>query len=138
MEVDLGAEDLDAVTVTLRYRSNVCVGDLEVGECTIHRASDSSGKRWWLLWFRVNRETDGQPEDFAAPVNPNGGWIEAGPGGKTWGLNRAGMGVWSISPSINVINIRAVHPGEHELPSLWHQTPDLIGVPDDAWTTQPP
>jgi hypothetical protein len=132
---------------TLCYRGNVGVEDLEVGECTIHRAGDSSGARWWLLWFRVNRETDGQPDDFAVPVNPNGGWIELGSGGKTWGLTRidnpdkVGRWQWQISPSINVTGSRALHPGVHEMAglapgyeSLWHQTPIIVGVPDgEAW-----
>jgi hypothetical protein len=126
---------------TLRYRSNVGVEDLAVGECTIHRAGDATGKRWWLLWFYVNCETDGQPKDFAVPVNPNGGWIEDGPGGKTWALTRDTLdaSTWHVSPSINVINTGDVHAGEHTAPSLWHQTPDIIGViVGDAWVSQAP
>ena len=123
----------------LHYRSFVYVDDLAVGECTIHRAGNASGASWWLLWFRVNRETDGQPDDFGVPINPNGSFIEAGPGGKTWGLNRAEPGAWQVSPSINVINTGEVHPGEHGAPSLWHQTPKIVGVPDgEAWIAGAP
>ena len=124
--------------VTLKYRSNICVSELGPNECTIHRASNDTGARWWLLWFCVNRETDAQLADFAVPVNPNGAFNPDGPGGKTWGLMRGLVGTWLISPSINVVNTGAAHPGEHEAPSLWHQTPILIDVPDDVWTREAP
>lgn len=135
---------------TLRYRSNVCVSELAVGECTMHRAADSSGARWWLLWFRVNRDSDGLPDDFAVPVNPNGPYLDPGPGGRTWGLNRVDRelqpGAWQVSPSIDVKNTRAVHAGEAVAPmivpaptSLWHQTPTIIEVPDgEAWISGAP
>jgi hypothetical protein len=124
---------------TLRYRSNVCVGDLEVGECTMHRAANDTGARWWLLWFRVNREDNGQAADFAVPMNPNGGWIEAGPGGKTWGLIRSSPGAWQVFPSINVLGTNELHPGPHEAPSQWHQTPVITDVPEgEAWISSPP
>jgi hypothetical protein len=119
----------------LSYRSNVGVEELGIGECTVHRASNSSGARWWLLWFHVIRD-DGQPDDFAVPLNPNGAFIEAGPGGKTWGITRTTTpGVWQIAPSINVLGTRETHAGPHSEASLWHKTPSVIGVPDgDAWT----
>ena len=80
----------------------------------------------------ANRETDGQPFDFCVPMNVNGPYLEAGAGGKTWGLARTGDGTWQVSPSINVLNTGEKHPGEHETPSLWHQTPTITGVPNDA------
>jgi hypothetical protein len=129
---------------TLRYRSNVCVSALEVNECTMHRAGDSTGARWWLLWLRVNRDSDGQPDDFAVPVNPNGEWIEAGPGGRTWGLHRTSPvgsepGVWQVAPSINVLEARAAYAGEHDVPSLWHQTPSIVDVPEgETWISKSP
>jgi hypothetical protein len=124
---------------TLRYRSNVCVSALTIGECTIHRAGNASGDRWWLLWLYVNREDNGQPADFAVPVNPNGTFVEAGPGGKTWGLTKSGQGTWQVAPSINVLGSQELHPGVHEAPSQWHQTPAIVGVPDDEkWQTSPP
>ncbi len=123
----------------LRYRSFVDVSDLAVGECTIHRAGNSTGARWWNLWLRVNRETDGQPDDFLVPVQPNGSFVEAGPGGKTWGLARAELGAWQVSPSINVLGTRELHPGAHDAPSLWHQTPKIVGVPEgEAWIAGAP
>lgn len=108
------------------------VEDLQVGECTMRRAVDPNGARYWHMWFRALRETDGQPFDFCVPMNPNGGYTENGAGGKTWGLACIGIGAWQVSPSINVLNTGDVHPGEHAAPSLWHQTPTVTGVPDDA------
>ena len=124
----------------LRYRSFVDVNDLAVGECTIRRTGDPpNGTRWWNLWFRVNRETDGQPDDFVVPVNPGGTYNEAGPGGKTWGFTLVEAGAWQVSPSINVLNTRELHPGAHDAPSLWHQTPKVVGVPEgEAWIGDPP
>lgn len=133
------------MSVTLRYRSNVDVGDLGIGECTIHRAANDSGARWWLLWFRVNREDNGQAADFAVPINPNGSFIEDGPGGKTWGLTHAlgpdgyGESAWQIAPSINVLGTGALHPGAHDAPSQWHQTPVIVEVPDgESWIRNSP
>lgn len=131
---------LEPMTMLI-YKSHALIGDLAVGECTMHRASGSSRGRWWQLWFRVLRETDGQPEDFCVPMNPGGGYIENGPGGKTWGLTvpiatpydiAPGTKNWQVSPSINVLNTGDAYDGQHlELPSLWHQTPEIVGVPDD-------
>ena len=76
------------------------------------------------------------------PINPNGGYVASGPGGKTWGLTRASMaGTWQVSPSINVLagHEAQVHPGPHAAPSLWHQTPSIVEVPDDeAWISGAP
>lgn len=120
----------------LRYRSFVDVEDLEVGECTMHRCLNGNGPaEYWHLWCRVLREDNGQSLDFCVPVNPGGAFDENGIGGKTWGLTRAGDGRWQFSPSINVLADRQLHPGPHDAPSMWHQTPAVVGVPDgEAWT----
>lgn len=120
---------------TLRYRSFVDVDDLQLGECTIHACSvGANGIEFWHVWFHVARDSDGQPDTFSVPINPNGGWIENGPGGKTWGLMPASPGTWQVSPSINVLDTRDVHPGPHPSPSLWHQTPLIVDVPPgEAW-----
>lgn len=120
---------------TLQFKSHARVDDLAVGECTIHRASSSGAARWWLLWFNVLRDSDGQPEVFCVPVNPNGSYIENGPGGRTWGLTRLpGTESWQIAPSINVLDSRNAVAGDHPADSLWHQTPVIIGVPpDEPW-----
>lgn len=120
--------------MNLAYRSFVPVEALKPNECTIHRAADSEGRRWWLLWANVYRDDKvGELIDIAVPVNPGGGYIEAGPGGKTWGLNDVGGGIWAISPSINVIDVAGshrAHPGPHQTAqSIWHQTPCLVGMP---------
>jgi len=122
----------------LRYRGLVPVEDLAIGECTVHRAGNDSGAKWWLLWFRVEREDGGGPIDVAVPINPNGSYVEDGPGGRTWGLTRAGVGTWQVSPSINVLADQ-LHPGPHESPSLWHQTPRVVGVSDgEPWIAGSP
>ena len=109
------------------------IEELTLGECTLRRCANADGTTWWNLWFRVARETDGVPEVFEVPVIPRGAYTEAGPGGRSWGLNDQGGGVWQVSPSINVVNTgngSATHPGDHStLPSLWHKTPSVEGVP---------
>lgn len=122
--------------MNLTYRSHTRIEDLRPNECTIHPAADGSGKRWWLLWASVYRDDRaGELIDIAVPVNPGHGYVENGAGGRTWGLANVGGGTWRASPSINVIDesgARWLHPGVHEAaPSIWHHTPDIIGVPDD-------
>ena len=122
----------------LRYKGLVPVEDLAIGECTVHRAGNDSGAKWWLLWFRVDREDGGGPFDVAVAINPSGGYVESGPGGRTWGLQRAGAGTWQVSPSINVLADQ-VHPGPHASPSMWHQTPRVVDVPDgEPWIAGSP
>lgn len=121
----------------LIYKARAMVEDLAVGECTMHHASGSIAGRWWQLWFRVLRETDGQPNVFCVPMNPGGSYVENGPGGKTWGLTvpvatpydiAPGTKNWQVSPSINVKQTGdATHEPETTLPSLWHQTPQIVG-----------
>lgn len=132
----------------LRYKPHARIDNLAVGECTLHRASNSGAARWWLLWFHVLRDNDGVPETFAVPVNPGGTYLENGPGGKTWGLQQPeaspyeiaqGTRNWQISPSINVLDDRDAVAGTHQYPSLWHQTPAIVGVPEDEpWATGAP
>ena len=88
---------------TLTYRPSVLVEELAVGECTMHPVSCERG-RFWHLWFRVLRDTDGQPDVFCVPMNPGGKFQPDGVGGKTWGLTSCGSGTWQVSPSINVLN----------------------------------
>ena len=127
------------MTYDLRYRTRAQVEDLAIGECTIHRATGSAAPRWWLLWALVARDDNGASEVIGVPVNPNGTWLEAGPGGKTWGLTRAEAGIWQIAPSINVIAGGDAHAGDHAEQSQWHQTPRIVGVPDDEpWITGAP
>lgn len=127
----------------LTYKPHAKIEDLALGECTVHRASGSGGPRWWLLWFYVRRDTDGQPETFCVPVNPGGAFTEDGPGGRTWGLTKPEASSfepkpdtsnWMISPSINVLDSRDAVAGTNAFPSLWHQTPELLNVPhDEPW-----
>jgi hypothetical protein len=127
----------------LQYVPNTMIHDIAIGQCTIHRASGSTAARWWLLWFSVRRDTDGQQELFCVPVNPGGGYLDSGPGGKTWGLTcpssahqpDTGRKDWQISPSINVLeDSRDAHPGPHPSGSAWHHTPEILNVPDgEPW-----
>jgi hypothetical protein len=136
------ARSRDALVMRLRYRSYVLVEELALDECTIHPTVGQAGACWWQLWFRVSREDKqqgegtgpGQPIDMAVPVNPGGGYVEAGPGGKTWGFTSLGSGAWQIAPSINVLASLVAHPGDHPEASLWHQTPTIVEVPDgETW-----
>lgn len=122
----------------LRYQAHARIEDLAIGECTVHPCAAATGARWWLLWFRVEREDNGQPDDFAVPIAPNGSFTEGGPGGRTWGLSPTGGGVWQVSPSINVTAGEVV-AGAHPMPSIWHQTPQIGGVPNtERWTGAAP
>jgi hypothetical protein len=126
----------------LAYRSFALIEDLKPGECTIHRAGLSDGRKWWLLWMCVYREDRaGQTVIVGVPVSPNGRYAEDGPGGRTWGLRPAAPGRWQIDPSIDAKGDRSTVPGflNHPAPSIWHQTPALIEVPDgEAWQTAAP
>ena len=81
----------------------------------------------------------GELVDLAVPVNPNGTYVEHGPGGRTWGLTRVGGGRWQVNPSIDVKqgpDAPVFAPGAEARSSgtIWHQTPVLVGVPDgEAW-----
>lgn len=132
----------------LNYKAHQRIEELSLNECTMHRASGSDAKRWWQLWFNILRDSDGQPEILCVPVNPNGGYTDNGPGGRTWGLMRPaasahqaepGTSNWIVSPSINVLDSRDAVAGTHQFPSLWHQTPEILNVPDsETWITNNP
>ena len=120
---------------TLHYRSHGLAEDLLENECTLRRTSGGPGGRHWRLWFNVKRETDSALEVFCVPVIVSGPYTEEGPGGRSWGLNRAGVGRWMVSPSINVLDdegARQVVAGHAPTStSLWHQTPLVTEVPED-------
>ena len=124
---------------TLRYRGyHVDPSELAIGECTIRPAGNEHGT-WWHLWAYVLREDNGQPVIIGCPLHVNGGYSESGPGGKTWGFTRSGPNTWQVAPSINVLVHGEVHPGDHPSPSMWHQTPAIVDVPDvETWQTALP
>lgn len=128
--------------MNLTYRAHALIEDLQPGECTVHRAGLATGARWWNLWFYVARETDGVLEDYVVPINPGGGYVENGPGGRTWGLTKTAAGIWQVSPSIDVKqDSRDSHPGTSSPQgrSAWHQTPAIVGVPDgEPWQSGAP
>jgi hypothetical protein len=52
--------------VSLRYRSNVAVDALELGECTI-RKTRLAAATWWELWLFVPRDDCDDSEIVAVP-----------------------------------------------------------------------
>ncbi len=128
----------------LNYRPHGMIEDLAPFECTVHRASGSGPGKWWQLWFNALRDTDGKPELFCVPIQV-GSYVENGPGGRTWGVScpqasaadiSTGTRNWMVSPSINVLNDRDAISGKHAGPSLWHHTPEIVGVPvGESWAT---
>lgn len=122
--------------VDLTYRTG-CIGDLQLGECTVRGAHDGGGRRWWMLWAWVRRNDTGEPFYVAVPVNPSGPDEEVGRSGRrTWSLARVDATTWRVSPSVDVVgNLR---PDGTREPSLWHQTPRVVGVPEtEPWTAGP-
>lgn len=118
----------------LRYRINGSPDTLEPGECVVRgaRAAGEPHKRWWMLWFRVIRESDGLAETNAVPVHPHGDFTEYGVGGRTWGLKLKAPGTWQVSPSIHVLEPDPREPGKSR--TAWHQTPVIVDVPDgEPW-----
>lgn len=122
----------------LTYRVADRIGELALGECTIRRARDTEGRAWWQLWAWVRRTDCGEPFYVAAPVNVGGPYLEVGPSGrKTWGLTRVGEHEWQLHPSLDVLG--AERPDGTREPSLWHETPRLVGVPPtERWITEAP
>jgi hypothetical protein len=128
----------------LRYRAHADPTDLAPGECTIRSAAHYDGRagRWWMLWFCVLRESDGQPEVDAVAVAPGGVYCEQGVGGRTWGFKHDGPGRWQVSPSIHVLEQDPTVPqpgpdGKPVMRTAWHQTPAVVGVPDgEPWASE--
>jgi hypothetical protein len=118
---------------TLRYRSCVLVEALGINEATIRRTHQDD-KQWWMLWFYVIC-TKSPPceQHIGVPIQPNRGPNAQGPGGRTWGFTKTAAGVWTVSPSINVLAV-AVDFGPPQGGSWWHQVPSVVDVPDgEPW-----
>ena len=96
----------------LRSKSFIKVADLAVDE-GVGRVCFDGTKRYWHLWAHV-LDKNGQPMTFCVPVAPNGDFNEKGPGGRTWGLKRSGLGRWQIAPSINVLESSPPRVGRHQ------------------------
>lgn len=102
---------------TLRYET-CALEDLPVGACVVRRTRDDAGPHW-MLWFRVRDEVgadSGAVVLLAVPVSARG------PGEsprRTWGLTRVAPDTWQVSPSIDVADV-------------WHHTPRIVGVPEEA------
>jgi hypothetical protein len=122
----------------LVYRPVDRIGDLALGECTVRGARDGEGRAWWQLWTWVRRADTGEPFYVGVPVNPNGPYLETGPSGRrTWGLTRTAERDWQVSPSVDVVG--AERPDGSREPSLWHETPVVVGVPPgERWTMGAP
>ncbi len=124
--------------MVLTYRVAERIGDLALGECVVRDSRDKLGRSWWQLWAWVLRADTGVPLYVGVPVNPNGPYLErTGPSGRrTWGLSRVGEREWQVSPSIDVLGAER-GDGTRE-PSLWHETPRIVGVPaSERWIARP-
>lgn len=110
----------------LRYRAGASPDDLALDECVVRRASDSIGSHL-RLWFYV-RCADDQEHWFSVAVAPGSTYSETPR--RTWGMTRTAPGTWQVSPSINVLTSRETVGGTHPDESLWHETPQIVGVPD--------
>ena len=122
--------------MVLVYHVVTWLSDLALDECVIHNTRDTQGHAWWQLWAWVCRADNGAPFYVAVPVCPNGSYQEAGPSGRrTWGLSRVTETDWQIAPSIDVVG--DMRPDGTRGPSLWHETPHIIGVPpSERWVTE--
>jgi hypothetical protein len=129
------------VSLALQYKTHAergSVDDLAPGECCVRAASNAAGAQWWMLWFCFVRTDTGAREVAAVPIAISGARSENGAGGRTWGFNKTAPGTWTVSPSINVLDVPGgvmVHAGEHPtLVSVWHETPDVVYVSDgEPW-----
>jgi|HubBroStandDraft_2_1064218.scaffolds.fasta_scaffold26900_4 hypothetical protein len=83
-------------------------------------------------------EDTGEPLYVSVPINPNGPYLEVGPSGKrTWSLTRASDTEWQVAPSIDVLG--PTREDGTRAPSLWHQTPRIVGVPpSEPWIAGSP
>lgn len=124
--------------VDLAYRTVRWIEDLALDECTIRSAAGAEQRAWWQLWAWVRRADTGEPFYVTVPVNPNGPYVEVGPSGRrTWGLARVGETDWQVSPSIDVVG--DLRQDGMRGPSLWHETPRVVGVPPgERWTIGTP
>ena len=122
--------------MNLTYHDNAALENLAPGECVIRWCTGSGAARRPTLWFYVARDSDGVLEDYGVPINPGGGYLENGPGGRTWGFTKVGPNTWQVSPSINIEHdTRDAKPGPQPTASAWHQTPTIVCVPDpEPWT----
>ena len=104
--------------VRLNYVVRADADGLRPGQCTVRGAS-RDGRFFYALLFVVHR--DDRPAEtttIRVLINIGGAFDGHGVGGRTWGFQKVGDGLWSVSPSIDV--------GPE-----WHHTPDVVGVPDE-------
>jgi|ERR1700679_3183103 len=125
------------MSVDLVYHPGVMVEDLPIGGCTVRRTR-LGDKLWWALWLYVRRADTGEPTVFEVPIHVRGPYTEDPVAGKMWGFTKSlEAGVWQVSPSINVLvgtDVVELHPGAHPSPSVWHETPRVVGVPEgEPW-----
>ena len=118
----------------LTYRNSATYRDLQPGECVVYRNGDAAHA--WLLAFCFIRTTDGEAETRVIPIHP-GGDAGGGPDPRSWGLRRGyHADRWQVSPSIACWDhVPGTPKGERV--EVWHQTPELVGVPHDApWVVE--
>lgn len=124
----------------LEYVPGADPKELAPGQCTVRSSGEAgSAKRWWLLWLCVTRVDDGKPETRHLPVSPRQGPQPHDRGWGTWGLQpiEGAPHEWQISPSIAMLErFKDEATGQHVDKEIWHQTPKIVGVPDDEMWTQ--
>jgi hypothetical protein len=102
-------------------------------ECTIFCSGGDARFKWYLrICYR--QKTDGELAECAVPVFPNADAPEGKPG---WGLKRVKDGCWQVSPSIKITTSRPdpSDPSRQQEVELWHETPVVVGVPEEErWT----
>ncbi len=112
----------------LVYRDDATASNLVPGEFAIYRNGDDSHA--WLMAFCFVRTTDQQTETRVIPINP-GGDRGGGPDPRSWGLRQCYRADrWQVSPSIKCSDYDPEDPKKSI--EVWHETPELIGVPHTA------
>ena len=121
----------------LRYRPEVFPQGPEPvipspGECGVWR---SRGDTEWYFSFAFLRTTDGKPEHRSIPIVVG---RDLAPGERGWSLKKAAPGRWQIHPSISCLEYVKDKDEQPKSVEVWHETPVIVGVPDEEpWTRTP-
>lgn len=109
-----------------RYSAGVAPDVLSPGECAIGKSAPGGTV---YLAFCFTRVTDGKPETRRIPIHVGGT-----PDNDGWGFTLVVPGVWQVTPSIKCSERLHNDPSDsakYEDVEVWHETPQVVGVPDD-------